>query len=296
MATVRTGINLRVAVTAAQLHELYIAQGLTIEQVASRLGLAATTIGRRLRELGIPARRRGSTPAGLASREPIDWTADLAYIVGLIATDGNLSKKPGRIAIMSNDADLLDLVRQRLLVHAPVKRHRGGYGLRCHHLIWSDRRFYDWLAAIGLTPAKSLTLGPLAIPDVYFADFLRGCIDGDGSIVSYVDRYNTFKSSRYVYTRLYVSLASASFRFIQWVRRSVQGLVGVLGQIDVRRTTGRHDIWRLRYAKRESLAVLRWMYYERDVFCLARKRRIAEPFLVTGPVRAGRRPGRPVIV
>ncbi len=295
MTTGRRAINLRGAVSASQLRELYVAQGLTIAQVASRLGLAATTIGRRLRELGIPARRRGSTPAKLASREPI-WATDLAYIVGLIATDGNLSKKPGRIAIMSNDADLLDLIRRRLLIDAPVKRHQGGYGIRCHHLIWSDRRFYDWLAAIGLTPAKSLTLGPLVIPDAYFADFLRGCIDGDGSIVSYVDRYNTFKNPRYVYARLYVSLASASFRFIQWVRQSVQGLVGVLGQIDVRRTTGRHDIWRLRYAKRESLAVLRWMYYEREVLCLDRKRRIAEPFLVTGPVSAGRGPGRPVIV
>ena len=33
-----------------------------------------------------------------------------------------------------------------------------------------------------MTPEKSLTLGPLAIPDEYFPDFFRGCIDGDGSI------------------------------------------------------------------------------------------------------------------
>src|SRR2546423_10250786 len=37
----------------------------------------------------------------------------------------------------------------------------------------------------GLTPAKSLTLRPLVIPDEYFAEFFRGCIDGDGSVVVY---------------------------------------------------------------------------------------------------------------
>lgn len=139
-------------------------------------------------------------------------------------------------------------------------------------------------------------MGPLAVPDEYFADFFRGCVDGDGSIVSYIDRYHTFKSASYVYTRLYVSIVSASFRFIEWLRASVQRLVNVAGHVDVRRSGGRHDVWRLRYAKRESLAVLRWIYYAHDVTCLIRKRRIATPFLTARAMPAVRRPGRPMIV
>jgi hypothetical protein len=60
---------------------------------------------------------------------------------------------------------------------------------------------YDALLTIGLTPAKSLTLGPLAIPDDYFPDFFRGCIDGDGSVLVYTDRYHAAKNERYVYRR-----------------------------------------------------------------------------------------------
>jgi hypothetical protein len=296
MATVLAGINLREAISERQLRELYVTQALTIEQVAGRFGLGATTISRRLRELGIRARPRGPIASPSSARDPLVWTPDLAYAVGLIATDGNLSKKPGRIAIMSNDTDLLDLVRRRLRLNTDIRPHRGGYGTRCHHLAWSDRRFYDWLANVGLTPAKSLTLGPLAVPDEYFADFFRGCVDGDGSIVSYIDRYHTFKSASYVYTRLYVSIVSASFRFIEWLRASVQRLVNVAGHVDVRRSGGRHDVWRLRYAKRESLAVLRWIYYAHDVTCLIRKRRIATPFLTARAMPAVRRPGRPMIV
>src|SRR5215468_5241442 len=43
----------------------------------------------------------------------------------------------------------------------------------------------------------SLTLGAVAVPTSHFADVVRGCIDGDGSIVTYVDRYNAFKKPSY---------------------------------------------------------------------------------------------------
>jgi len=177
-----------------------------------------------------------------------------------------------------------------------IKPHPGGYGTCCHHLAWSDRRFYDWLVHVGLTPAKSLTLGPLAVPDADFADFFRGCIDGDGSIVSYVDRYNAFKRTSYVYTRLYVVVASASLRFIEWLGARVHALANVAGSVNVRRSEGRHDVWRLRYAKRESLALLRWIYYAEDALCLARKRLIAAPFLTPCTPPVVQRPDRPVIV
>jgi len=285
----------RAQIADSQLRDLYVEQRLSIERVAQQVGFSATTIGRRLRELGIQTRPRG--PVAASSPVPRAWTADLAYTVGLIATDGNLSKKRGRIAIMSNDTDVLEVVRRRLRLKATIKPHRGGYGTRCHHLSWSDRRFYDWLIEIGLTPTKSLTLGPLAAPDDCFKDFVRGCIDGDGSIVSYVDRYHACKRASYVYRRLYVVLASASLRFIEWLRARVQALANVVGSIDVRRSPGRHDIWRIRYAKRESLALPHWIYDAEDVLCLTRKRGIAAPFLTPSrSLPAVRRPGRPVIV
>lgn len=205
----------------------------------------------------------------------------MAYAVGLIATDGNLSRKPGRISLMSNDADLLEMVRQRFNLTIPVRPHRGGSSNRCNRIVWGDRCFYDWLLAVGLTPAKSLTLGPLAIPDEYFADFLRGCIDGDGSIVIYVDRYNAAKDPKYVYERLFVSLVSASPRFLDWVRASVLRLRGLSGHLSVKRGTGYHDVWCLRYAKRESVNLLKWIYYAPDVPALARKRQKAAQALAT---------------
>jgi len=144
---------------------------------------------------------------------------------------------------------------------------------------WCDRRLYDWLVVIGLMPAKSLKIGPLAIPDECFADFVRGCIDGDGSILVYTDRYHSAKNARYVYERLYVSLVSGSRPFVEWIQATVSRLVGVSAAIHDSRRQGRRPIFVLRYSKAESMRLLAWMYYSTNVPCLTRKRIQAEPFL-----------------
>ncbi len=290
----------RIGIDVAVLKTLYVDEGLTVDQIAVRLGCGATTIGRRLHDASIPRRPRGPVPVRFGESiqsSPIVWSPEVAYAVGIIATDGNLSRSPGHVTVVSKDTDLLETVRRCLGLRAPIAPHQSGYGVRpCYHVAWCNRRFYDALLAIGLTPAKSRTLSAVMIPDEYFPDFLRGCIDGDGSIVTYVDRYNTFKKPTYVYTRLYVSLVSASQRFVEWLRASIRRLTRLEGEVAVRHgTSTRQDLWRLRYAKRESLAILRWIYYASDLPCLDRKRAIASPFLVPREQSGRRGPGRPMV-
>ena len=297
MPTAPSPRNRRASLSEAGLRDLYVAQGLTIQQIATRFGLAPTTISRRFADLGISRRRRGTVPGkryGCEGRA-WHWSAELAYAIGLIATDGNLSPDRRHLSIPSKDLDLLESLRDCLRLTNSITRHSSARG-NIHRLQCGDRLFYDWLLEIGLTPAKSLTLGPLAIPDEYFADFFRGCIDGDGSITTYVDRYNTFKKPTYVYTRLYVSIVSASPRFVEWLRGTVRRLTGLAGELTVRRSTRHHDMWCLRYAKAESLALLRWMYYAPEIPSLRRKHDIADPFLAPRERPTHHGPGRPRVV
>jgi hypothetical protein len=212
-----------------------------------------------------------------------------------MATDGNLSCDGRHLAIPSKDRDLLESLRDCLGLENRITLARNGRSF-IYRLQWGDRAFYDWLLSIGLTPAKSLTLGPLMVPDQYFADFFRGCIDGDGSVLVYTDRYHSPKNDRYVYERLYVSLVSASLPFLDWARRTVSRLAGVAGTINVKKKTDRNPVWCLRYAKGESLQVLRWIYYAPDVPALLRKRGAAEPFLIARARPCRRGPGRPMVV
>lgn len=261
-------------IDAKELARLYGDQRFTAEDIAQRLGSSATTIRRRLRSHGLDPRSRGPRPRERA----IDgWTSELAYAIGLLATDGNLSKDGRHLTVTSADPDLLDVLRACLALQGPV-RQVGSRG-RCHRVQWSDRCFYRWIESIGLSPAKSRSIGLLAIPDQYFADFARGCIDGDGSIVVYVDRYHCGKDPRYVYERLYVTLVSASRLFVDWFRATLFRLIDIRGSISERVSRSGRPYWVLRYARRESSRLLPWLYYAPSVPCLARKRARSEPFL-----------------
>lgn len=268
-----------VPIEAELLRRLYVDERLTADAIAARVGCAPITILRRLRRFGIPARSRGPLHQAKTLRGDIRWSPDLAYAVGLIATDGNLSGDGRHLSLTSKDRDLLETFRACLNIGAAITPHGSGRGSAGLRVQWGDRHFYDWLIGIGLTPAKSLTLRPLAIPDAVFADFVRGCIDGDGSVTVYVDRYNTDKSERYVYERLYVRLVSASRAFLDWIQATIHRVLLMKGSIAVRRREGRSPLWTLRYAKSESIELLRRIYYSPTVPCLARKRATAEPFL-----------------
>ena len=200
------------------------------------------------------------------------WSVELAYAVGLMATDGNLSSDGRHMSFISRDGELVDTLRRCLGLTArtrPTQTSRGGILYRVQ---WGRRTLYDWFLTIGLMPAKSRRLAALAVPDDYFVDFFRGCIDGDGTVLCYTDRYHAGKKADYVYERLYVSLVTASEPFAEWIRMKVERLVGVWGPIHRETKRGHHPQWRLRYAKASSIQILRWMYYSPDVPCLARKR------------------------
>ena len=179
--------------SAVTLRRLYVDEQLTMAELAGRYACSASTVRRRLREWTIPPRPRGpkTSHRGVHGAEgEIPWSAEVAWIVGLMASDGNLARAGHALSLASNDVDLLESVRRIRRIGNRLGRVQGGLGHACYRLQWRDRGFHAWLTGIGLTPRKSLTLGPLAVPDQYFADFFRGCIDGDGTILVYTDRYH----------------------------------------------------------------------------------------------------------
>ena len=79
-------------IDAKELARLYVDERLTAEDIAQRLGCSETTIRRRLRSHGLDPRCRGPQQR---QRAIDSWTRELAYAIGLLATDGNLSKDGG---------------------------------------------------------------------------------------------------------------------------------------------------------------------------------------------------------
>lgn len=119
---------------------------------------------------------------------------------------------------------------------------------------------YRFLESIGLFPNKSKSLGTLKIPRKYFADFLRGHLDGDGFTYSYWDK--RWKSSFMLYT----GFISASYRHVEWIKEEIENQYDLKGKI---RTASRS--FQLLYAKKSSIILLKKIYYKADLPCLQRK-------------------------
>jgi len=198
-----------------------------------------------------------------ASKRSYVWSANIAYSVGLIASDGCLQKDGRHIDLTSTDTEQLTNFSLALGRDFYIGEKSSGGGRTAYRIQFGDVAYYDFLLQVGLTPAKSKTIGALDIPDAYYADFLRGLFDGDGSVHGYMDP--RWRSS----FMFYVSFASASLCFIDFLRMSNSRLVGNLGQGSVRNSTRSLS---LAYAKAESHRLFSYMYYDTNCISLKRKR------------------------
>jgi len=198
------------------------------------------------------------------------WNADLAYVVGIIATDGNLSSSGRHINVTSKDYEMVHTIKKILrLKNKLSKKARGGTKEKKYYFLqFGDVCLYDFLLSIGLTQAKSKTIKKLAIPLEYFPDFLRGCIDGDGSIGS-------FKHPETVSPQLRVRLVSASHEFLSWTLHILQKQFYITGGW-IYKTKG---ISTLSFGKNDAIKILRLIYYRKSLPMLSRKYASAQKFL-----------------
>jgi len=175
------------------LQQLYVLDSLSAADIGTKLGCSGATILRRLRQLGVDVRPTGPIPHSWAEVVGVDWNPEIAYALGLMATDGNLARRRGQLSLVSKDLDQIETLRRCLRLNARIFRVRSLTGF-LYKVQWRDRGLYDWFLSVGLTPAKSRTLGPLTVPDKLYADFFRGCIDGDGCVLVCTDRYHATRA------------------------------------------------------------------------------------------------------
>ena len=88
------------------------------------------------------------------------WTPELAYVIGLLTTDGNLSKNGRNITMRSSDTQLLKTFKKCLGLTTKITQSRNdGWAKKpCYRVDFSNVQFYRWLLKIGLFPAKTYTI------------------------------------------------------------------------------------------------------------------------------------------
>lgn len=196
--------------------------------------------------------------------EKLTWTQHLAYAVGLMATDGNISPDGRHMEFTSKDHEqIANFIRCLGIKNKIGSKPAGSSDRRCYRVQFGNKDLYGFFTSLGIRSAKSKTIGALLIPNAYFYDFLRGHFDGDGTFYAYYDK--RWRDSYMFYLYFY----SASRNHINWLRREIGERLGVKGHTVKPATHSAHS---LRYAKRDALLILRKMYQRaEDLPCLSRK-------------------------
>jgi len=195
----------------------------------------------------------------------IEWSPNFAYAIGLITSDGNLSKDKRHISLVSKEAEMLVNFKNSLCLKNKICKRstkdtdRGEKNI-CFCVYVGDMVFYEFLNSIGLTSAKSKTIKHVEVPQPRFPDFLRGLFDGDGSFYTFQDKRwpNSFSFK--------LSIASASLDFLYWLKSKLTEYYGVKGYMH--KGTG---VWNLEYVKGDTKKLFYIMYHPGHSLRLNRK-------------------------
>jgi hypothetical protein len=212
----------------------------------------------------------------------LEWSPTMAYVVGLMATDGCLISDGRHLNFKSGDEQLVQTFLS-CLGRRPAYGQRTGATGSAHYVAqFSDVHLWRWLRSIGVGPRKSLVLGAIGVPSGLLLDCARGLLDGDGSIIHYwYDGGGKARGRRY--EAIVTRFVSASGEHIAWLRTALHQATGVTGHVT---PPGGNGCWYLDFAIRESAILLPHLYPSLNAPCLLRKRLIWQRYAAQHGLRA----------
>lgn len=168
--------------TKEQLYKLYVEENLSLKCVAELLGCVPLTVRRMLVKHNIPIKWKNGLfqkPYTVNANFFKHWTADMAYLLGYITADGCMRPHRNELKINSVDYELLEHTQQLLQTDNLIRKLKNSH---YYELSITSKELMSDLMKLGIHPRKTYTMALPTIPDEFFWDFLRGEIDGDGSI------------------------------------------------------------------------------------------------------------------
>lgn len=230
---------------------LYLEDNKTLKDIGKQLGVSHWTVLSRLKKMGIKknTRHKISNPSFFNT-----FTKENCYWAGFIAADGSIHKNRNTVAVEIKYEDESHLYKLCSMVgrdngiwHRDRKKNNKIYkasaiSLEC---ISFKKSLSD---NFNITSNKSQTLRPPEnIPQEYLHHFIRGYIDGDGSI-----GWHKFNNK----PRL--NICSGSEQFLQWIVDNIKKNT-TTGDPSVRSVKNK-NLYVVEFVGNQVYNILDWLY------------------------------------
>ena len=164
--------------TDEKIIELY-KNGLPYEELCPMIGLSDRAIRNIIKKHGIEKRSTGRPRIHQVNERFFQtWSAEMAWVLGLLLTDGHVSKTYQSIYLSQKDEELLRKVGILMGAEPVIAKPSGTRTIPM--LIINSKIIKADLERLGMTTAKSYTVIFPEVPEAYLPAFIRGVIDGDG--------------------------------------------------------------------------------------------------------------------
>lgn len=214
--------NIISKLTKEVLLSLYYENDMTLEEIGDLYDTSGKYISQIMKKRGLKAKSRkelGLKFSEAYSNVDVDFfkkkSPELAYIAGLIATDGHLHStgSGNRFSLGMTDKDVIEWVAEKIGITNKIYIVTSGK-LPLYRISFSNYEVKEILIEqFKIIPKKSLTLQFPDLDPSLHSHFIRGVFDGDGG-VGY-DKRNI----------LSIAISSASIEFINGIKGIVDNVI-----------------------------------------------------------------------
>ncbi len=249
----------KIDISKEKLYELYYKQKLSLQKIGKLYGKPREYIHRWMRIYGFESRTRSEAWKHRGTEDVYkinekffcNWSKEMAYILGLILTDGNIDAESNQISITMKEGYLLENIKKMLNSEHPVKYSKNK---DIYFFGFCREKMSDRLFELGITSNKSLKVKFPDVPDKFLSHFIRGVFDGDGSI---------FFEPRSKEFPLRVNFTSGSKAFMTALERNLHLNAG-LRKRTIYKHHAKNTSYYIRYCHKDSLKFFDYIYEGAD--------------------------------
>lgn len=188
------------------------------------------------------------------------WSPEMAYVLGFTAADGNIchSGNAHTLHIASDDLDVIEKIKNVMDYFGPIYQKARFNKKVSYSLRICDKEIFSDLNKLGITERKSLTLNP-KVNKFYIKDFIRGFLDGDGTVHVRKTRYPS---------NLTVVFYTASKRMAIFIHSYLKKSLGELygGKIRSRITKFKNEYYSLGLGHKASAKLFNLIYKNATIY------------------------------